>query len=195
GLRLDADTQVQLASQMRRLGMNEQAEAVMSRAQRQAGSRLTTMVTLMNAYQAEGRSDVALQIAYQILRRSRTQLSPTSRYISSNGDEGSRRSALHVLGAAGKLKEMIAATEEQVKHSPQATQLVGTLAEYYEAAGEKEKSLALEAKLVEQKKDDATFRYRYAQKLAAAGKRDEACEQYKIVLKQQPRLLGNDFYE
>lgn len=195
GLRLDADTQVQLASQMRRLGMNEQAEAVMSRAQRQAGSRLTTMVTLMNAYQAEGRSDVALQIAYQILRRSRTQLSPTSRYIASNSDEGARRSALQVLGAAGKLKEMIAATEEQVKHSPQATQLVGTLAEYYEAAGEKEKSLALEAKLVEQKKDDATFRYRYAQKLAAAGKRDEACEQYKIVLKQQPRLLGNDFYE
>jgi tetratricopeptide (TPR) repeat protein len=195
GLRLDADTQIQLAGQMRRLGMNEQAEAVMSRAQRQAGSRLTTMVTLMSAHQAEGRSDVAVQIAYQILRRSRTQLGPSSRYVSSGSDDGARRSALQVMGAAGKLKEMIAATEEQVKHSPQATQLVGTLAEYYEAAGEKEKSLALEAKLVEQKKDDATFRYRYAQKLATAGKLNEACDQYKIVLKQQPRLLANDFYE
>jgi hypothetical protein len=41
-----------------------------------------------------------------------------------------------VISAAGKLKEMIAATEEQVKNSPQATQLVGTLAEYYEAAGD-----------------------------------------------------------
>lgn len=195
GLRLDADTQIQLASQMRRLGMNEQSEAVLSRAQRQAGRQLATMVTLMSAHQADGKNDMAAQIAHQILRRSRPQLTPTSRYVSSGSDAGARVAALRVMAAAGKLKEMIATTEEQLKRSPQSAQLAATLSEYYDAAGERDKSLALEARLVEQKADDVNARYRYAQKLQAAGKPSEACDQYLVVLKQQPRLLSNDFYQ
>lgn len=194
GLRLDAETQVQLASQMRRLGMNQQAEAVLSRAQRQAGSRLSAMTVLMNANQAEGRTDVAAQIAYQILRRSRPQAGGSSRYSPMTADDGSRVSALQVLAASGKVKEMIAATEEQLNRSPQAGQLITALAELYEAAGDVAKALALQAKMVEQKPDDANLRYRYAQKLAATERTADACEQFKICIKQQPQLLGNDYY-
>ncbi len=44
GLRLDSDTQVQLASQMHQLGMHELAEAVLGRARRRAGGNLAALV-------------------------------------------------------------------------------------------------------------------------------------------------------
>src|SRR5439155_3569415 len=73
GLRLTPETQVQLATQMRRLGMVDEAEAVIARAQRQAGNRLSALAALMTQYQSQGRMEVAVQVAHQILRRSRTQ--------------------------------------------------------------------------------------------------------------------------
>src|SRR5205823_10058861 len=53
GLRLDAETQVALAGQMRRLGMNAEADAVLARTQRQAGSRLSALAALMAQYQTQ----------------------------------------------------------------------------------------------------------------------------------------------
>src|SRR5262249_57608732 len=67
GLRLDAEVQVQLAAQMQQLGMNEPAEAVLARAQRQAGGRSGAQVALMFQYQNQNRPDLALQVAHQIL--------------------------------------------------------------------------------------------------------------------------------
>src|SRR5437660_12586616 len=58
---------------MRRLGMVDEAEAVIARAQRQAGNRLSALAALMTQYQSQGRMEVAVQVAHQILRRSRTQ--------------------------------------------------------------------------------------------------------------------------
>ena len=46
GLRLDAETQVSLAGQMRQLGMHEGAEAVLARARRQAGNRTSALISL-----------------------------------------------------------------------------------------------------------------------------------------------------
>ena len=69
GLRLDAETQVNLASQMHRLGMHEMAETVLNRAQRQSGNKADALVTLMNQYQSQNQTELALQIARQILRR------------------------------------------------------------------------------------------------------------------------------
>jgi tetratricopeptide (TPR) repeat protein len=200
GLRLDAPTQIQLADQMRRLGMNEQAEAVMSRAQRQGGNQLSSMVLLMGANQGQGRTDIATQIAYQILRRSRAGQGAQAGQVRINAagtgnDAAARTAALQTLSATGKLKEMISATEEQLKRSPNAEQLVAILAEYYEAAGDKKKSLELEAKQVEINAADYNLRYRYARKLLTAGKASEACDHFLIVLKASPRILQNDSYE
>ena len=77
GLRLDADTQVQLAAQMHQLGMHELAEAVLGRARRRAGNKAAALVGLMLQYQRQNKTDVAVQVAHQILRRSTTrQFSP-----------------------------------------------------------------------------------------------------------------------
>ncbi len=71
GLRLDAEKQVDLAGKMHRLGMHELAETVLSRAQRQAGSRGQALIALMQQYQSQGQGDMAIQIARQLLRKRR----------------------------------------------------------------------------------------------------------------------------
>ena len=76
GLRLDADTQVQLASQMHQLGMHELAEAVLGRARRRAGGNLGAIVSLMLQYQRQGKADVAVQVANQVLRRNPARANP-----------------------------------------------------------------------------------------------------------------------
>lgn len=199
GLRLDAAKQMDLARQMRLLGMNDQAEAVMSRVQRQGGSQLSNLVTLMTAHQGQGKADLATQIAFQILRRSQpapTQVSGARVIRSGSGNDSSSRSAaLQVLRNAGKLKELITATEDQLKRAPQASQLITVLTELYDVSGDQKKSLALELTALEAKPDDVNLRHRYAQRLAASGDMNKACEQYKLVLKGQPSILRSDYYE
>lgn len=197
GLRLDANTQLQLVAQMRRLGMNEQAEAVLNRVQRQAGSNLNSMATLMSMHQSQGHGELAVQIARQILRRSRPSQSTASsrRYNPGGGDDGNRQAALQVLSASGKLKELIQATEEQLVRSPQSAQLHQALAEYYQATGDNSKVIDLQRKIVEARPDDAQLRYRFAQQLQGLQKHTEACDEFLAALKLQPRLFSNDYYE
>src|SRR5207248_3657705 len=70
-----------------------------------------------------------------------------------------------------------------------------TLAEYYQAAGETQKMLDLQAKIISLRPDDADLRFRYAQELYRRGKLNEACDEYVAVIKKQPRLLGNRYWE
>jgi tetratricopeptide (TPR) repeat protein len=195
GLRLDPETQVALAGQMRRLGMNEESEAVLSRAQRQAGSRLSALSILMAQYQAQGQMDVAAQVAHQILRRSRTAPASQTAMGFSTADSQARQSALRCLAQAGKLKELIANLEQQVERTPQASQLYETLSEYYQAAGDNEKLLAMQAKIVALRPDDAELRYRYGQELSRRGKMSEACDEYLVVVRWAPQLLRNRYWE
>ncbi len=195
GLRLTPETQVQLAGQMRRLGMSEEADAVIARAQRQAGNRLSALAALMGQYQSEGRMEVAVQVAHQILRRSRTQSAAMRAQGYSTADSSYRQGALACLSQAGKLKELIASLESQLERSPQATQLYETLSEYYQAAGEHQKTLDLQGKIVDLRPDNAELRYAYATALYSRGKYTEACDQYRLAIQKQPRLLENRYYE
>jgi tetratricopeptide (TPR) repeat protein len=195
GLRLDAETQIQLAGKMRRLGMTTEAEAIMARAQRHAGSSLTALAALLGQYQSEGRTDLAAEVAHQILRRSRTAPVAQQAMGYNTADSMHRTSALQILAQSGKLKEIIARVESQLERSPQSTQLSETLAEYYTAAGDSKKSLELQGKVVEQQPEDADLRFRYAQVLANGGRNADACEQYKLALTKKPSLLQNRSYE
>ena len=103
GLRLDADTQVQLASQMHQLGMHELAEAVLGRARRRAGGNVAALVALMLQYQRQGKAEVAVQVAHQILRKNTARANPG---YYDEGDEA-RSEAVQVLARSGKIKEMI----------------------------------------------------------------------------------------
>ncbi|WP_254508225.1 DUF1583 domain-containing protein [Anatilimnocola floriformis] len=197
GLRMDAETQVQLAGQMRRLGMNNEADAVLARAQRQGGNRLAALVALMSSHQANGKGDTASQIAYQILRQSRKSAAAARGALprGASVDDQYRTAALRVLGSAGKLKQMIADLEQQLSRSPDATHLYDTLAEYYEAAGDQKQSLDLMAKRVQLRQEDYVLRQQYANKLSLAGKLSEACDEYKIVLTKHPRALRDRNYD
>src|SRR5262245_25151461 len=195
GLRLDPETQVQLAGQMRRLGMVDEAEAVIARAQRQAGNRLSALAALMTQYQSQGRMEVAVQVAHQILRRSRTQQVSQQLMGVYSQDTQYRTSALQCLSQAGKLKELITGIESQLERSPTSTQLFETLAEYYQAAGDSQKLLDLQAKVIALRPDEPELRFRYAHALQNRGKNTEACDHYVIALKKQPRLMGNDYWE
>src|SRR5207302_9750848 len=104
GLRLDAETQVTLAGQMRQLGMHNHAEAVLNRARRQAGNRTSALVSLLLQYQQQGKMDLATQVAHQILRKGGGSGSASvamGRRGGGGGDEG-REQAIQVLARSGR---------------------------------------------------------------------------------------------
>ena len=119
----------------------------------------------------------------EILRATRTPPSSQTAQGVSTSESQYRNLAIQCLSKSGKLKEMIAALEGQIERTPTASQLYETLAEYYQLAGDVQKGLDLTARLVELRPDDAETRYRYAQELYRRQKFVEACEQFKIVLK------------
>lgn len=196
GLRLDAETQVQLASQMAQLGMHEQSEAVMARAGRQAGNRLSALSSLMRQFQAQGKTDTALQIAQTILRRTQSRAgSMPNRYSSQDENGELRQQAIQFLVDSGKLQDLIERSEIQLKSSPKSIQLHQTLSEFYTAAGDKEKAKQVTLKLAELSLNDPLARWNVAKQLLTAGDTDAALEHLKIALKQRPQLFANDYWE
>jgi tetratricopeptide (TPR) repeat protein len=193
GLRLDSETQVQLAAEMRQLGMHEHAEAVLARARRQAGNRVGALVSLMAQYQVEQKPDLAVQVAHQILRRGGPALPGPNRVY--REDDAARPQALQVLARSGKLKELIDRAEAQLKTSPGSTHLYQTLVEYYKAAGDLAKSLDALKKMAALRPDDARLQYQIGQQMAQSGKPAEAIEFYKTALKKEPALFGNSYWE
>ena len=212
GLRLDSSVQIQLAQQMRQLGMHEQAEAVLARAGRQAGNKTDVLLTLMQEYQTQGKNDVATQIAYQLLRRSgnnsgsalfsgRVTTGTTTRTISANGRvttimnnaNDTRQQALSVLKRSGKLPEMIKKVETQLQNAPNSQRLIETLIEYATANGDNKKVEELTAKIAESKKNDPQFQFNLGQQLAQQRKHSEAIVYFKAAIAKDPRLLQTGY--
>ena len=193
GLRLDAEMQVELAAQMRQLGMHDLAEAVMARAQRQAGNRSGALMALMLQYQGQNKPDVAAQVAHQILRRvPGRQRDPN---MGQTPDDAARGQAITVLARTGKLKDMIARAEAQLKNSPHSVQIYQTLAEYYQAAGDRKKSAELYQQMAAARPDDARLQYQVAQQLSQSGDPAAAVEHYRAAIKKEPRLFGNNYWQ
>ena len=211
GLRLDSNVQIQLAQQMRQLGMHEQAEAVLARAGRQAGNKTEVLLTLMQEYQTQGKNDVATQIAYQLLRRSgnnsgsalfsgRATTGTAMRTVSANGRvttvtnaNDTRQLALSVLKQSGKLPEMIKKVETQLQNAPNSQRLIETLIEYATANGDNKKVEELTAKIAESKKNDPQFQFSLGQQLAQQRKFSEAIVYYKAAIAKDPRLLQTNY--
>ena len=186
GLRLDAETQIQLATQMRQLGMHEAAETVLARARRQAGNRTAALVSLMLQYQGQSKVDTAVQVAHQILRRGPAQPS-AFRYF----DEGeqARAQAIQVLARSGKLKDLIARADAQLKASPKSLQLHQALADYYKAAGDRVQTKAMYERIAGLKPGDAKLRYSVANQLAESGEHAAAVPHYHDAIKKDPSLF------
>jgi hypothetical protein len=192
-LRLDADTQVQLAAQMHQLGMHELAEAVLGRARRRVGNNVTVLVNLMNQYQRRNKPEVAVQVAYQILRRNSSRRNNPNFYYNEN--DQAQREAIGVLARSGKLKDLIARAEAQLERSPNSVQLHQALADYYQAAGEKDKVKAEYETIAKIRPDDARLRFQVAKHLQQSGDNAAAIEHYKAAFKKEPSLFGNGYWE
>ncbi len=201
GLRLKNETQLTLVEPMRRLGMHEMAEAVVSRVQRRAGSSLTSMGTLMALHQGQGKVELAQQMAHTILRRTKSPLSAMAgsnrnplRYSSNRSETQLRTQALRLLQQTGVLKDLIARLEDQIQRSPNSPRLYEQLIEYYEATGDRDKVGELLAQAVAARPDSVAFRFQYAKNLESSGKHAEACDQYLEIMKQKPQWITDDMY-
>lgn len=202
GLRLDNNTQLALVDQMRRLGMHEMAEAIVSRVQRRSGNSLSAMGSLMALYQGQGKTELAQQLAHTVLRRTTTPLTSMSssgrnpfRYTSRNADTQMRTQAIRLLQQTGALKDLIARLESQIERSPNSPRLYGELIEYYGGANQRDKVGELLVKAVENRPDAVVLRYQLAKHLESTGKHADACDQYLAVLELKPQWIGDDLYQ
>ncbi|HEX4416127.1 MAG TPA: DUF1583 domain-containing protein, partial [Lacipirellulaceae bacterium] len=201
GLRLDNESQLQLVDRMRRLGLNEMAEAVVSRVQQRSGNQTGSLATLMAMYQGQGKIEMAQQLAHTILRRT----TPPS--LSANGSfravrfqnqgpgNAGRTQALQLLQQTGALKTMTQQLETQLAQSPNSPRLYEQLIEYYQVSGAHDKTLGLLQKAIEQRPDNSSLRYQLAKQYEQSNKLKEACDQYLEIIKQKPALLMEDFWE
>ncbi|MDB5339573.1 MAG: tetratricopeptide repeat protein [Planctomycetaceae bacterium] len=194
GMRLDMDAQIQLAGQMRRLGLNEEADAIMARAQKHAGNRIDSLVTLMQESQSQETPEQAVQLAHTIVRRTHPR-GVKSRSQGRTESDVARRQALEVLSEAGHLKELIERTELQLKNAPNSVSVHQTLADYYTAAGETAKAKELTTKLAELNYHSPQVRWELAMELLETGKSDNAIEQFKTAMQEDPQLLDDHYWE
>ncbi|MFI5456257.1 MAG: DUF1583 domain-containing protein [Isosphaerales bacterium] len=195
GLRLDTDTQVRLAGQMEQLGQHELAEAVLGRARRRAGNKATSLVGMMLQYQRQGKLDVAVQVASQILRSTTATRQTNPNYSYANDPDASRTAAIGVLARSGRLPQLIERAHEQLKKTPSSIQIHQSLADYYKASGQRDQARAELAKIVALRPDDTGLRLQIAQQLVQEGQAAEAIEHYKVILKKDPASLARNFYQ
>ncbi len=198
GMRLDTQTQLQLVSQFRRLGLTEMSDAIVARVQRQSGNQTPVLVNLMTLAQVQGNSELAKQMAISILRKqtSATPVNPAMIRFSSNESQNSeRQQALKVLAQTGGLKERIQALEKRKSESPLSLPLFLELMELYQTGQQKDQVSSLFKEGIETFKGDPVVRLRYVQFLRDSAKTKEACEQLEPLLKEKPEWFWNDFYQ
>ncbi len=193
GLRLDGDTQVQLATQMNQLGMHDLAEAVLARARRRAGGNNASLVALMLQYQKQGKADVAVQVANQILRQSTGARQTQPGYYNEN--DQARTEAVQVFARSGKLKELIARAELQLAASPGSIQLLQTLVDYYQADNQRDKVKATYERMAKLRPDDARLRFQIAMQIHRNGAAAESLGHFEAALKKEPSLFANSYWQ
>ena len=178
---------------MHQLGLHELAEAVLGRARRRAGNKAAALVGLMLQYQRQDKIDVAVQVALQILRshdRPRhdqpQRLQPRRPRRRPRGGHPGPGPLRPARGSSSS------GPRSSSRRTPNAVQLHQALADYYKAAGQRDKARAELIKVAELRPDDATLRFQVANQLVQEGQAAAAVEHYKAALKKDPSRLGRD---
>ncbi len=201
GLRMDSQTQQSLVAQMRRLGLNEMADAILARFEKSAGRQVDSQVTLMNLYSGQGKSEQALQVANTVLRKTTSQYSLAAsrsnrnpaRYSSS--DSQSRNAAIQYLSQSGSLKTTLATLKEQFERTPDSVRILEQLIEFSIATNQQEDASKYLERAVELRPDGTIYRWQLAVNLMRRNKASEACDQYLAILKTNPSWISDSFYE
>lgn len=192
GLRLDARYQVTLANNMQKLGLQDYAEAVLRRARRRSSNDLSQLVSIMNSYKSKGDTDIAVQVAHQILRRTagRSSLPTSSSRSSSQQNEIKKANdaAMQLLKESGKLDELINRAEAQLERSPKSEKIMKTLAEYYAIIGKKNQSTELYMKIANLNPKDIKLRYQVATSIYSSNK-VRGLEMITSIIEDEPNVF------
>jgi tetratricopeptide (TPR) repeat protein len=201
GLRLSSDMQMQLIPQLKRLGLEAQADAMMNRMERASSRQPGTLLSLMNMYQSQSKKENADQAAMAILRKT------TSPYSASNspsgmfspntrsGDSSQRTAALQHLSRSGALKKMVEQLKEKLERSPNSFHTIQQLIEYSMALNQKQEADQYLAKALELRPDSHLLRWNLASELMGKRKFSEACDQYLLILDAQPNWVMEQYWE
>lgn len=154
-MNLDANMLLDVSKRMDRLGLDELATAMRNRTRNKAGNQADVLLTLMREYSSKMQTELAAEVAHQILRRTPRQSAQSQTVVVRTANGGTqtvtrpsasrgvqtsstiRQEALRVLHQAGRLSDMIAKAEDQLEKSPSSERLLDALAEYLQAAGQK----------------------------------------------------------
>jgi len=186
GMPLSLDEQILLAQLMRRLGMNDQAENVLRRAQTQTGNRLEDLQKIAAEFSNQGKKDLASEVARRILQQSDP---------SNERQSNSRYAALSILKESGQLDAMIARLNEQIKESPSSIHLYEQLQSFYEAAEKPEEATKVLETLSKVETLDPRQSLQLAISFARQRKGDAAINLLKTALTNEPSLYGNRYWE
>lgn len=200
GLRLSSAMQLGLVERMRRLGLNDMADAVVSRIERTSSNQASSMASLMMLYQGQGKTDKANQVAHILLRRTSSPMSVNSQSSRNplqyrTGESGVRTQAISVLQRSGALNALVKQLEEQYARSPDSDKILEQLIEFYSVAGQKDKALTLLIDAVKRRPDSPMLHLQLAKQFEQAGKPSEACDAYLVVMKRQPNWVTSDLYQ
>jgi tetratricopeptide (TPR) repeat protein len=191
GLRLDSKTQITLATHLKNFGMREMADALLSRTRHSAGNDMSTLAALMSRYDDEDNTDVANQIAHQILRQSANMASSRT----TTSVRRAREAAVAVLSKSGQLQELIQRVQDQLARSPQSVRLHQTLSQYYKAAGRTADAARIDELLKAMAPQNIDTLVKLAQQLERSRKYVEASEKYLEVLHRDVQRFTQNYYQ
>ena len=192
-LRLDSDTELQLADLIYQLGMKDLGDRMMMRIRRRAGGRQDTLVQLMSRYLQADKKEDAAEVARQVLRRTEPAESRSSRTSSNVQHE----QALQTLVKTGDLGGEIERYEKMHERSPKSREISLRLSAMYEAAGRREDAEKLVMESLEKSRDSLTPQQKLKSSvtLYSSGKKEEGIELMLEGLRKQPDLFENSYYD
>lgn len=189
GMRLDVQTQLALADQLKRLGLTEQSNAMLRRTRSGRARDENTELQIARAFYSAGDQDAAAEVAYSLLRRLASGRSTRSNVTSY------QQQAVSILQSTGRLEPLIERARRRVESSPKALRPKQELAELYVAAGRSDEANQVWESLAEDVPVNAQQMIVRADALVKARKIKESVELYLDAFEKDPTRFNNDFYK
>lgn len=187
GMRMDTTARLSLVEQLRWLGMNSEANAVLQRLQGRRSPSASTELEIANAFLRSGDKAAASEVARAVMRR----LGGAGGYRSA--DAGYRRQAATILSATGELDSLVERAERRLENSPSSTRAKIELAELYVAAGQSKDAEQIWSLLSGHKLRHPGQMIARAVALGRARKDQEAVRMYLAAFEKDPSLLNSHY--
>ena len=190
GMRMDTNTQLALADQLRRLGMKDKASAMLRRLRGGRARDESTEMQIANAFLSAGDQEAAAEVAYALLRRL-----GSGRGRSTSNVDYYRRQAVEILESAGRLDGLIERAERRLKSAPKSTRARSELAELYTAAGRADDANKLWEDVADERPNDPRQLLARAEALVKAKQHKQAMLSYLDAFEKQPQLFSSKYYD